>query len=168
MKRVVALIAVGFALAASAIPVQAAPIIFTPPGTSFTANNVGQARSVIFDVTSPTSVTSFGIQMDPLIAAFSLRADLYTVNPTTFARNPLVASSTVQAFTDTGLAFYDVSFAQSFVPGVTYELELQPPASGGFGFGQFNMTFFNFNGFPPGSPPNAPFLAGPFRILDRI
>jgi hypothetical protein len=147
---------------------RAAPIVFTPPPgtTTFASSAIGEARSVIFEVTDPVRITAAGIELTPQLASFSLQVRLFRVDPTNFDRDTLVATSDPQNFTTVGQAFYDVPFVVSLLPGITYELSIQPPIAGGFGLANFTIHFFEFQGFPPESPPNEPFTVGAFRILD--
>ena len=143
---------------------EAIPLDLAPPGKApVFSSSVGDARSFIFDADSSFALSSVGIRMDPLISSFTLRADLYAVAPGTLTRVGIPSSSSIQSFTDSGLAFYDVSFTAALLASTRYELELLPP--GGFD-GQFNMEFFSYQGNPPGSPPDAPYTVGPLTVLD--
>lgn len=146
----------------------AAPIVFTPPpGTTTLASDaIGEARSVIFEVTDPVTITAAGIELTPHLESFRLQAQLFQVDPTNFDRLTLWATSAIHDFTASGRGFYDVPFVAALQPGFTYELALQPPVEGGFGMGKFTIHFWEFQGFPPETPPNEPFTVGVFRILD--
>lgn len=132
-----------------------------PPGeVAFVANNLGDTtRGVVLDVTRATCIDSIGVLMDPLLSSFDLVATVWTVVPGTLNRDTLIATSTVQPYVDTGNGFYDVVIGVTLDPG-RYSIELD--RIGGFGFGQFDMELYAFDG-PDGDPP---FAAGPFRVLD--
>ncbi len=142
------------AIAVSAQVDLAPPAAFVPVFSTA----VGDSRSVVLRDDTSTAISSFGIRMDPLIAAFSLTAEIFAYNFGTAARGALL-STTTQAFTDLGLTFYDVAISQNLLAGQFYELNLKP-----FGFNQFNVEFYSFNG-PPGGA-NAPYAAGPVTVFD--
>ncbi len=146
----------------------AAPIVFTPPPgtTTLVSSVIGEARSVIFEVTDPVTITTAGIELTPHLESFRLQAQLFQVDPTNFDRATPVATSAIHDFTATDRAFYDVPFVVTMLPGFTYELVIQPPVEGGFGMEKFTIHFWEFQGFPPESPQNEPFTVGVFRILD--
>jgi hypothetical protein len=136
---------------------EALPIDLAPALPSFFAANIGDARSVVVRDDAALALSSLGIRMDPLLAAFSLTAEVFAFD-LIGGRGGLIATNT-QNFNDNGLAFYDVAVAANLAPGQFYELQLKP-----FGFDQFSMAFFNFNG-PPGGF-DAPFAAGPVTVFD--
>ncbi len=143
----------GLAPAAMAVPIDLAPA-----GGSFFASNIGDSRSVVLRDDSPLSLSSIGVRMDPLIGGFNLTAEVFLFDIGTGTRGALLATAT-QAFTDNGLGFYDIAISANLLAGTFYELNVKP-----FGFSQFDMEFFNFNGQPGGG--SAPFVAGPVTVYD--
>lgn len=135
---------------------QAALVDLAAPTTTFIASNIGDSRSVVLRADSAFSLASLGVRMDPLISAFSLTAEVF--NFSGGVRGSLLTSST-EAFTDGGLGFYDVDIAANLAAGQSYELNLKA-----FGFSQFDMEFYNFNGPPGGS--DTPYAAGPVTVFD--
>src|SRR5262245_53963414 len=136
---------------------EAAIFDLAPPGkTPFFASNVGDARSFIFDANSSFTLNSVGIRMDPLVSAFNLQAELFSVTPATLNRASLLTRSALTAFTDNGLCFYDLNLPFAVAGGQRYELQIKP-----FGFGNFNMEFYNYQ-FP--SDPS--YVVGPITVLD--
>ena len=149
-----------FVLAASTC--QAQTYDLAPPGSaSFDASNIGQSRSFIFDAASTFSLSSVGIFLNSTPGAFSLTAELYSVNPGTLNRNSLLTTATT-AETNNGGGFYDVALSTSLTAGNRYELNLFPPPNNpGFGVSSYNAQFYSFNaGF------NAPFTVGPISVVD--
>ena len=147
-------------------PARAQVFDLAPPGKPpVLASNVGDARSFIFDALSPFSLNSVGIRMDPLVAAFSLQAQLFAVTPGTLNRVGVpLATSALQAFTDNGLTFYDIAFPVALAGGLRYELEVAP--TGGFGLGLFNVEFYNYAAPGGGGGSDPPYTVGPLSVID--
>jgi hypothetical protein len=105
--------------------------------------------------------------MDPLGGgSFDLQADLWSVLPGTLSRAALLGSSSTQSYTDLGLTFYDIVFPTTFTAGLRYELDIyDPPIDPGFGFGNYDMEFFDFDA-PDFGGGGRPYTVGPFTVID--
>jgi hypothetical protein len=127
-------------------------------------------RSIVFDVLTTFSITSAGIEFDPLVGGpTGVVVDIYQSALNTALTNlgaahgPLLATASA-SITDVGLAFYDVPISFTFVAGRRYDVAFEgnlPGTSWGFG-SQTSMPFYAFNRASPGGA----YTDGPVRVVD--
>ena len=152
----VGLLTLGYAAVA-----QATTITLTPPspnefgGTSAADGGVVFERGDFISALNTFSITSLGIEADPLQALLTFKANIYAATGTT--RGALLATNSV-VLADAGQAFYDVPIAFTFLAGNAYDIAIDWPTGP-----NVNVRFFNFD---PATFGDVPFNVGPIRVVD--
>jgi hypothetical protein len=125
-------------------------------------------RSVVFDAMSGFSISSAGIEFDPLEGgATGIFVDIYaSALDATFsngsAGHGALLTTAFTPISDIGLAFYDVPVAFSFLPGTRYDLAFRANGNGWGTGGLNNLQFYSYNFNNPGGP----YTAGPVSVVD--
>ena len=142
---------------------KADTVTLDPPGQTpfmIPGSSSALSRGDFITALSTFSISSLGIEGDPVLGSATLFANIYSA--TGNARGPLLLSTSM-TFTDGGLGFYDVPINFTFVSGVDYDLNIS--------FGTFTgvIDIFSPQYFPFNNPSNNPansFSVGPIRVRD--
>jgi hypothetical protein len=162
--------ALGAATSASATSIDLKHPTLT--ATSFTTicSSLACDRSVVFDALTTFSITSAGIEFDPMVGGpTGVFVDIYQSALNTALTNIGAAHGALLAtasasITDAGLAFYDVPISFTFLAGQRYDLAFRGNLTGtSWGFGaQTSMPLYAFNRASPGGA----YTVGPVRVVD--
>lgn len=142
---------------------KADTVTLDPPGqTPFMLPGTSSAlsRGDFITALSNFSITSLGIEGDPVLSSFTLFANIYSA--TGNARGPLLLSIPM-TFTDSGLGFYDVPINFTFVSGLDYDINIS------FGSLTGAVDIFSPQYFPFDNLSNNPanfFSVGPILVRD--
>jgi hypothetical protein len=155
LKTLLVAVAMSWTARASAQTVDLNPIGWTEA----LCNCVGDGdRNTAFQMLQTVNMSTAGIHLQHLVpGAFTLNAYLYTMTSPTSSRT-LVASNSV-TFSSSTLDWFNVPVAYTLVNGGIYDLGFT--ASDGFGFGKYDVEFFQ--GFDGPPSPNA---ANQVSIID--
>jgi hypothetical protein len=171
-KRALIYCALGLSAAMLPTMAEAATIdLGHPSETPFLSSAVCSTqpcdRSAVFDVISGFSISSAGIEFDPLEGgATGIFLDIYasalnaSFSNGSDGHGALLATA-FTPITDIGLAFYDVPLAFIFLPGNRYDVAFRANGNG-WGTGLNNLQFYDYNF---GSP-DGPYTVGPVSVVD--
>lgn len=142
--------------------VAASTIVLTPPspnefgGTSAADGGVVFERGDFITALSTFSITSLGIEADPLQESLLFQANIYAASG--FSRGALLATNSV-SLGDAGQMFYDVPINFTFLNGLDYDIAINWPQS--------VNTLVRFFNFDPGTFGSVPFdVGGVIRVRD--
>jgi hypothetical protein len=133
----------------------------TPPspnefgGSSAADDGVFISRGDYVTALGTFTISSVGIEADPLQGSLAFRVDIYAT--TGFVRGGLLATSSA-ALNDLGQTFYDVPINFTFLAGQDYDINISWPDGAN--------VLVRFFGFDPAFYGSSPFDVGPVRVTD--
>ncbi len=139
-------------------PVFAAPIILTPPTSSFTGYGAGGTRGDIVTTSSSLALTSIGIeaQINP---GATLNFTAYVWSSDGFSGiSPLATGATTVVTGNGTLMFYDLPISYTLATGQYYDI--------GVDFGSFNDPNLQIHYYDFAAGSNAPFTVSSVTVYD--